>query len=612
MSFSRTPVALALLLTTPLVSLAQSATTTSTANDSTDYVVTATRSPQLARDSVRPVQVITAEDIRVAGVGSLTDLLRTLGNVEVASNGGLGQPSGIFIRGASSDHTVVLLDGVRIGSASLGTVPLESIPLALIERVEVLAGPSSSLYGSDAIGGVVQIFTKSAQRSPGVNVAATVGQQGLRQLAGAYAARLGDTEVSLGAHVLTTRGDNVTTADNAFYFNPDRDGYFARGLSARAVQHLTAQHEVGVQFLRSDGKPHFDDGSVPADSYADNRTQTLAAHWAGPLGQAVQSELRVARAWDKARAVSSFPGFVDTTQDQASWLNHIALGPGRLTAGLEWLKQSLDSDTPYTVSSRSVRAALLGWQASYGALALQADARHDDNSQFGGHTTAQVGAAWRVDPALRFRASAGTAFKAPSFNLLYYPGFGNPDLKPEHGTSMELVLDATLAGTELGATLFDNRQRDLIDYAPPTYTPVNIARARTRGLALTAATALGADTRAKASLTVQDPENRDTGFQLRRRAHAYAGLHLSHRMGPVSLGSDLSWVAHRFDSADESATSRMGGYGLVALFASWNVTPDWALEARVNNVADKAYTTAQGFIPPGRTGQLTLRWTPAL
>ena len=196
--FQRTPVALALALVVPAAAFAQS--TPATAGD--DLVVTATRSPQAARNSVRPVQVITAEDIRLAGVTGLPALLRTLAGVEVTSNGGLGQSSSLFMRGANSDHTVVLVDGVRIGSTTLGTAPLESIPLALIERVEVLSGPASSLYGADAIGGVVQVFTKSAKRSPGVDVALSAGDNGLAQLAGSYAGVIGSTELALGANLL--------------------------------------------------------------------------------------------------------------------------------------------------------------------------------------------------------------------------------------------------------------------------------------------------------------------------------------------------------------------------------------------------------------------------
>lgn len=611
--FLRTPVALAVALSAPVFVHAQTAGTNLPATDTTDYVVTASRMPESAAQAVRPVTVITAEDIRQSGAGSVTDLLRTLGGVEITQNGGLGSSSSVFIRGANSDHTVVLVDGVRIGSATLGTAAFESIPLALIERIEVLPGPSSSLYGSDAIGGVIQIFTKSAKRSPGASVALTAGSHDLRQAAASYAAALGEgTQLSLGLNYLSTDGINATTPDNTYNYNPDRDGLLQRSGQLRLTQQINADHEVGVQWLRSASKGRFDDGP-DIDSYSQSVTQTLGAHWNGQLTQSWRSELSVARSQDQSTSYSSFPGTFDTREDQASWLNRLPAFGGTATVGLEWLKQSVDSTTDYTVDERTVRSALVGWKGQIGEHALQADVREDRNSQFGHHTTAQLGWGWQLAQDWRLRAAWGSAFHAPTFNTLYYPGFGNPDLKPEKSDSFELGLDGKLAGLELGATVFDNRIRDLIDYAPPDYLPANVNKARITGLSLKAGGALiDRDTRFKANLTWQDPKNDETDQLLRRRARVFGGLHLTHNAGPAQIGTDFSWVSRRFDSADQSAASAMGAYGLVAVFGSWAFTPEWRLEARVNNLGDKHYTTAQGYSAPGREGQVTLRWTPAL
>jgi vitamin B12 transporter len=611
--FLRTPVALAVALSAPVFVHAQTSGTNLPATDTTDYVVTASRMPESAAQAVRPVTVITAEDIRQSGAGSVTDLLRTLGGVEITQNGGLGSSSSVFIRGANSDHTVVLVDGVRIGSATLGTAAFESIPLALIERIEVLPGPSSSLYGSDAIGGVIQIFTKSAKRSPGASVALTAGSHDLRQAAASYAAALGEgTQLSLGLNYLSTDGINATTPDNTYNYNPDRDGLLQRSGQLRLTQQINADHEVGVQWLRSASKGRFDDGPG-IDSYSDSVTQTLGAHWNGQLAQSWRSELSVARSLDQSTAHSSFPGTFDTREDQASWLNRLAAFGGTATVGLEWLKQSVDSTTAYTVDQRTVRSALVGWKGQIGEHALQADVREDRNSQFGHHTTAQLGWGWQLAQDWRLRAAWGSAFHAPTFNTLYYPGFGNADLKPEKSDSYELGLDGKLAGLELGATVFDNHIRDLIDYAPPDYLPANVNKARITGLSLKLGGLLiDRDTRFKANLTWQDPKNDETEQMLRRRARVYGGLHLTHNAGPAQIGTDLSWVGRRYDSADQSAGSAMGAYGLVAVFGSWAFTPEWRLEARVNNLGDKRYTTAQGYSAPGREGQVTLRWTPAL
>ncbi|GAA0764239.1 TonB-dependent receptor [Ideonella azotifigens] len=610
----RVPAALALLLQAPLHVAAQ----TAPASEASDYVVTAARSQVVTRDSVRPVTVITAEDIRQAGAGSLTDLLRTMGGVEITHNGGLGQTSSIFMRGASSDHTVLIVDGVRLGSATLGTASFESIPLALIERVEVLPGPSSSLYGADAIGGVIQVFTKSALRSPGATVSLTGGSHNLQQAVAGYAGRIGEqTELSAGIDFLRTDGINATNADNTYGYNPDKDGYLNRGGHVGITQHFGPDQQVALKLLRSVSKVHYDDGPDPdadtrQDSYSTTVTQTMALQWSGKLSERWQSSVVVGRSVDLSNDYSTFPGTFKTTQQQFGWLNHVALAGGTATAGVEFLKQEVDSDTPYNVTERTIRSGMLGWRGSFGAHSVQIDLRQDRNSQFGNHGTGQLGWAYALDGASRVRASYGTAFHAPTFNELYYPGFGTPDLKPEHSKSFEFGADTRLGGADLTATLFDNRITDLIEYAPPDYLPHNVAKARIKGLVLTAGGQITRDLRAKLNFTWQDPLNEETDDQLRRRARVFGGLHLVQQLGTAQVGSDLTWVGKRYDADVESADARMGAYGLVDLFAGWAITPQWRVEGRVNNLADKRYTTAQGYNSPGREAQLTLRWTPPL
>lgn len=587
---------------------AQSAAAT---DASATVVVTGARQPESIVQAVRPVQVLSAEDIAASGVKSLPELLATLGGVEAVANGGMGQTSSVFIRGANSNHTVVLVDGVRIGSATTGAAALESLPLALIDHVEVLPGASSSLYGADAIGGVIQVFTKRAQGKPVAQVAVTAGEQGLAQLAAAYAARHGDTEVSVGANLLRTDGINATTPANTYSYNPDRDGYRNRALQARLAQQLGQGHQVDLQWLRSDGTVHFDDGAT-GDSRSVNRTQTLSAHWAGPLGGLAQSEFRLARSWDNMDSAGAYPYRIGTTQDQAGWLNHVKLGAGQLNLGLEWLHQQVDSnDASFSVTSRDTASALAGWRATYGALAVQADARHDDNSQFGGHPMGQLALAWQASASTRLRAALGTAFKAPTFNDLYSVWGANPDLQPERSTSLELGADWRAGRTTLSATWFDTRVRQLI-VLDSNWIPQNVGRAEIRGLTLTADTMLDSATQLRASLSAQDPKNADTGALLRRRARLFGDINLARQMGDVRVGGALHLSGERYDSTTESPASRMGGYGLVSVFASWQFRPEWSLEGRVNNLADKAYTLAQGYATPGRQAQLTLRWTPAL
>jgi len=581
----------------------------STASDD-EYVVTSSRQSELARESIHPVTVITAQEIRDSGAGSVVDLLRTLGGVEVSSNGGLGQASDVFIRGANSDHTVVLVDGVRIGSATLGTAPLESIPLAVIDRIEILPGPSSSLYGADAIGGVIQIFTRSAQRSPGIEVDLTGGSYGLVGLDGGWAGKQADNTFSLAAGALRTRGYDVTTPAY-FGHNPDSDGYANGHVLLNWARTLSNDSEVGASLMRSQGRVRFDDGPI-GDSFSDNVTQTLALHWKGRLFDRVASELRAAQASDLSNVVSaSAPGHFDTRQDQISWLNRTGLIGGTATAGVEWLRQSISSTEPYGLTERHIPALLLGWRGQPGGQGVQIDVRRDWNNQFGGYTTGQAAWAAHVARDWRVRASVGTAFHAPTFNELYFPGFGNPSLRPERSRSAEMGVDGHLGAVDVVGTLFENRIRDLIVFTSPNFTPVNVARARILGLALQAQAALGSATRVRFNATVQNPKDGDTGFRLPRRARAFGGMSVTHRVRSVRLGAEWAAVGRRFDSTDESADSSMGGYGLVNVFGSWTISPDWKVDLRVDNLTGKDYSTALSFVSPPRRAQLNLRWTPA-
>jgi vitamin B12 transporter len=575
-----------------------------------EYVVTSSRQSELARDSIHPVTVITAQEIRDSGAGSVIDLLRTFGGVEVSTNGGLGQASDVFIRGANSDHTVVLVDGVRIGSATLGTAPLESIPLDLIDRIEILPGPSSSLYGADAIGGVIQIFTRSAQRSPGLEVDLTGGTYGLVGLDANWAGTQAGNTFSLAAGALRTRGYDVTTAAY-FGHNPDSDGYANGHVLLNWVRTLSTDSEIGASFMRSQGRVRFDDGPI-GDSFSDNVTQTVALHWKGRLVDGIASELTGAQASDLSNVVSaSAPGHFDTRQDQVSWLNRTALIGGTATAGVEWLRQSISSTESYGQTGRQIPGVLLGWRGQPGGQGVQIDLRHDWNNQFGGYTTGQAAWATHFTRDWRVRASYGTAFHPPSFNELYFPGFGNPSLHAERSRSAEVGVDGRLGAVELVATAFQNRIRDLIDYTPPNYIPVNVARARIEGLSLQAQAAPSPATRIRFNATMQQPKDEDTGLRLPRRARAFGGASVTQRFSSFRLGAEWAAVGRRFDSANESPDSSMGGYGLVNVFGSWTISPDWKLDLRIDNLTGKDYVTAVSFVPPPRRGQMILRWTPA-
>ncbi len=234
-----------------------------------EVVVTAKRVPEKLENTIQPTTLITADDIAKSGQETLVEVLQSLGGVEVASTGGFGQPSSVFIRGANSDHTLVLIDGLRVDSATTGTTAFENIPLNQIERIEIVPGPLSSLYGADAIGGVVQVFTKSSRYTPGVSASVGYGTFDTRTVSGGINERFHDTDFSFNAGYLISGGFDATKSSidapgtpSAFLIhNPDLDDYHNTNYSLRLAQHFTTDHRFKVT-----GSPDLTPARLPMTS----------------------------------------------------------------------------------------------------------------------------------------------------------------------------------------------------------------------------------------------------------------------------------------------------------------------------------------------------------
>lgn len=562
-------------------------------------VITAARSPQALSELLSDVSVIGQEEIARAGQSSLIEVLRQAPGVEVASNGGPGTVSTVFLRGANRGHTLVLIDGVRVDSSTDGAAALEAIPVAEIDHIEILRGPASSLYGADAIGGVIQVFTRRGEGAP--KFSASVG-------AGRYRTRTADAGVSgsdarwrYSVHAGYAESDGFSAIHNPdnFSFNPDRDGYRAQSGSGELALRYRDTDELAVQFFANrlnaqfDASPDFDDRArTTLESYALTSRNHLAGNW--------QSILRGARSVDNSRFETGFgPNRFRTTQNQYLWQNDFSLPSGQLQLALERREERLASDTEFVATARNTNAALAVYQLREGPHALQANLRHDDSAQFGGRTTGALAYGYRLAPAWRVSASAGTAFKAPSFNDLYFPGFSNPNLRPETARNVEADVHYAVGSAGADLIVYRNRVRDLIVFqcdANFNCAPINVNNARLQGATLSAHVTL-MDTRVQASIDVQNPEDEASGHLLARRAKRHASLALDRSFGGWSVGAEWLASSERFD--DLGNTRRMGGYGLVNLAASYAFAPAWRVIVRGNNVFDKRYELAQDFATPG-------------
>jgi vitamin B12 transporter len=560
-------------------------------------VVTATRFPQPRSQTLQPVTVITAQDIAQSGQQTLVEVLQALGGVEMASTGGFGQPASVFMRGANPGHTLVLVDGMRISSATAGTTALENIPLAQIERIEVVPGQLSSLYGSDAIGGVIQVFTKGGKDAPATSASAGVGSYGTSSVGAGIRRTLGATDLSVNVGYFDTKGFDATKPSAPFgIHNPDRDAYHNENVSAKLAHQLAEGHELGLTVFQSDGKTHFDNGPTTDDV----NHQTLTAYSvysANQISKAWKSLVRLGEGTDDQKISGAFAGAFTTRQPQLTWQNDIVVGPGTAIAGVEYLAQHVSSDTPYTQTYRNVKSAFGGYTGHYEKHFWQANVRQDDNSQFGTHSTGLLGYAYALTSALRVRVGAASAFKAPTFNDLYFPGFSNPNLRPERSRSKEAGVSYERSGQRVSATYFDNRITDLI-VLDPTFTPQNLASARIKGTEL-AYQAFVRDLQVRAQATFQDPIDEASGKLLPRRARQYGTLAINQRIAAWRVGGEIVASGARFDAAGEAPATRMHGYALLNLTASYALSRALSLRARWNNVFNRDYALAQNFNTPG-------------
>ncbi|HLQ02063.1 MAG TPA: TonB-dependent receptor [Burkholderiales bacterium] len=593
---------------TVIAALCACAASTAWPQDPEDaVVVTATRFPQARSQTLQPVNIITAEDIARSGQQTLVEVLQTLGGVEIASNGGFGQTSSVFMRGANSNQTLVLVDGMRVNSATLGATALENIPLNQIERIEVVPGQLSSLYGADAMGGVIQIFTKSGKYAPATNVTAGLGTYNTRSVSGGINRTINNTDFSLNLGYFESRGFDATKSA-AFGHNPDRDGYRNENFSGKIAHHLDERNELGLTVFQSDGHTHFDAGPTTDDV----NHQTLSAYSLYSSNQITsvwQSLVRAGESTDDLTTTGAFPGFFRTRQPQLTWQNDIKLGPGTAIAGAEYLAQNVTSDTAYAQTHRTIKSAFAGYTGQQERHGWQANIREDDNSQFGHHTTGSLGYAYRLTPELQLRVGAGTAFKAPTFNDLYFPGQSNPDLRPERSRSKEAGVNYQVGSNRFSATYFDNHITDLIVFPTFTSPPENIDRARIKGTELAYQGFFGG-LQANAQLTFQDPVNEETGKLLQRRAREHGSLAISDAAGPWRLAAEVVASGARFDSTDESPGTKMHGYGLLNLTASYALSRDWSVRARWNNVFDRKYELAQNFNTPGSNVFVAVQYQP--
>ena len=575
-------------------------------------VVTATRQAQRANEVLTDITVIEADEIRSAGpTATINELLARQPGIEINQKGGMGTDSNIFIRGSNSTHVLVLVDGMRLGSTTLGVPAWGFIPLEQIDRIEIIRGSSSSLYGSDAIGGVIQIFTKRGEGPLRAFAEAGFGTWNTTALMAGFS---GGTEGWRYSFQLSDKqSDSFSAVNNpkSPYYNPDNDGFHIASSSGSLSYSPSKGQEVGLTYLYSDGWNRYD-SSPKAKDYKQYQTIYGAnIYTRNQLTDAWTSTLKFGQSADDGKQYSNGnqDSSIRSTQTQYQWQNDITLPIGSALLALERLEQGVSGNVAYSTSQRSINSYLAGWTGNLADHRLQFNVRRDDNSQFGGKTTGMLAYGYQFSSNWRANMSYGTGFKAPTFNDMYWPGSGNTDLQPETSKNIEAAVHYEIGQHHTSLTYYHNNVDNLIEWAPNSsgfWMPDNVAKARLSGLTL-AYTGQLSDYKLSGSLDFQDPEDLDLQKTLRYRARQIAKLALSRDFGAFNIGGEVLASGHRYNDANN--TQELAGYGTVNLYASYRFAADWSVFARANNIFDKNYVLVQDYATPGANAFVGIRYS---
>jgi len=579
-------------------------------------VVTAARTPQRADEVIPDVTVISSDEVARAGAGSVADLLRRQRGIEIVRNGGPGASTSVYLRGANSNQVVVLIDGVRIGSSTTGAASWNAIPLSSIDHIEIVYGPLSSLYGADAIGGVVQIFTKKSAGTPAFSASAGGGTYGTSQYdASVHGSTGGDHSISYALSGAREDSDGFSsTRPGSSSYNKDDDGYTRNSVNGRVAMQLAPGHEVGAQFLKSRLRAQYDSGASSYDTHSEQDIDSYAVFLNDRILPNWRSSLQAARSNDRlgsfTGAAASGASQIDTRQDEYTWQNTFDLDGDTLQVLFGHRKEEVLSSSSTALNrSRITNSVAAAYDMRRGSHLLDLSLRND-HSVYGGKTTGAAGYGYEFSKDLRATASIGTSFRAPTYNELYYPGYGLVSNKPEQGRNAEAGLRWQVAGAELQANYYRNRLTDMIVTVNPCPSRTgscayNVNRALLEGLTMSAETRLrGLDLRA--SVDLQDPRDETTGKQLARRSRRHASLTAGYALDQFDLGAELQASGSRFD--DAANLNRLGGYGLLNLYTTWRFTRDWSVLLRLDNAADKRYDLARNYGTAGRSWFAALRY----
>jgi vitamin B12 transporter len=583
-------------------------------------VVTASRIEQPQTDALPHTTVITADDIRNSQALDLPTLLRAEAGIAIVQNGGPGTTAALFMRGTTPNQTLILIDGVPVRRQDFSaTAALEHILPDQIDHIEIVRGNVSAIYGSGAIGGVIQIFTKRGDGKPAMNLTAEAGSRGTINLNGGVSGQVGDTRYALSLTRFKTDGFSANNTQQLPNANPDKDGDKNTSVSGSVSHEWAKGHEFGARIYANDAKFSYDNGGFgsPTDieegqskqrSLALFSKNRLTPDWLSTVTIS-QTETRNHDTSVNGAIVNSVSSF-DSNATLLQWNNELVLAPQwTLTAGIDAGRENADifSDFGFGVTqfspSRSTSSLYAGLNGKFDAHQLQLNLRQDHVGGSGSDATGYFGYGFALTPTFKLLANASTAFHAPTLAQVFDPISGNPDLKAEHARSYEVGAQYAAGVTLLRVTAFDTKTRDQFDFGPaPFYKTININKGSNRGLELSAGSRI-LDTDIHASLTLQDPKDDTSDATLSRRAKTLASIGLARSYGALRVGTDVQYTGSRPDkdfTAFPAVDKELPSYWLVNLNARYQLSKQLSLFGRIDNVFNRDYQTAYGYNQPSR------------
>ncbi|WP_180089812.1 TonB-dependent receptor domain-containing protein [Acinetobacter sp. YH12219] len=577
---------------------------------------------QDSQKTLAAVTVISREEIERKQFNSLQDLLRTVPGVTYSNTGGLGKVTSVSIRGTGNRHALVLVDGQKVGSATLGETAFEHFPIDQIERVEVLRGPRSSLYGSEAIGGVIQIFTRKGTQN-GIKPFAsfTYGSHETYQGNVGLNIRQNDTWATLNVAGTKTQGIDATNI--AEPYDLDKDGYENKSASLRMGHKFNDQFDIDASVLVVDGENEYDNRDDWGSPYIDaNNVHSKIEQNVYSIGATYKpfdvwtTGLKLGRSEDKLDSRDANPSVINTQRDSLSWLNTLNFNKqNTLMLGFDYQNDEVSGTKAYAVKERDNKAYFAQYLGSFGSFDVQGAVRQDDNEQFGNHTTGSATLGYRFNDTVQSYVSYGTAFKAPTFNDLYWPGSENPTLVPEESENYEIGFKGVISNVQWELNGFYNEIENMIAWAPNAtgnYVPSNIDNAKIKGAELSFTQQLN-DFVWNVNYAYQEPENETAGLhgkQLFLKPKQIFNASADYTMDKWTVGASVHAEDKRYTNATN--TAELGSFATVDTRVTYQATPEFSVQAKLANIFDKEYSTNYSnstlFNQDGRTAWVTLRY----